>query len=199
MATHHKNHGHGIGKLIATLFVVMVMLTLAFMPAKVISAAWDSERSMTRAIGSATFDRWIMLESEKVTAGWGEAANAAIDNMAGAGLARALSERIYVAFVWLNLIVYRAISVMLWLLIGIPFVFAAAIDGYYVREIRKESFIAQSPIRHKLGARVMQHSTLGIMIWILLPVTVPPIISPLLILLSGFASWIWLANLQKRI
>lgn len=199
MAAQNNNNGNGLGKWIAVGILMMAMMTLALMPAKFITAAWEGERRMTSAVGSTTFDKWIALESDKITAGWGEAANAAMDSLGRSSTASILNERIYVAFVWLKLIAYRAMSLVFWLLIGIPFVFAAAIDGFYVREIRKESFIAQSPIRHKLGSSLMQHSTFAILVWILIPTAIPPVIAPMLILLASFACWIWLANLQKRI
>lgn len=199
MATQHRKSEFSLGKIIGMAFILIVMLTLGFMPSKSMTAAWEGERRMTTAVGSVRFDKWIVLESDKITAGWGEAANEAMNHTGDSAVSHIVNERIYVAFVWLRLIAYRAISLMFWSLIGIPFVFAAAIDGYYVREIRKESFISQSPIRHKLGASAMQHSTLAVLVWIFLPISAPPLIAPLLIGVASFACWIWLANLQKRI
>jgi hypothetical protein len=86
-----------------------------------------------------------------------------------------------------------------WLLPGIPFAIVAYLDGQYVREIRKFSFVAQSPIRHKLGIRVMWVVLIGLMGWLLVPVPLPAMIAPFLTVAISYSLWLWVSNLQKRL
>ena len=86
-----------------------------------------------------------------------------------------------------------------WLLPGIPLVLAAYMDGQFVREIRKYSFVAQSPIRHKLGVRVMWMVLAGLAGWIVLPVPMPSLLAPVLIVSISYSLWLWVSNLQKRL
>lgn len=85
-----------------------------------------------------------------------------------------------------------------WLLPGIPLAIAAYLDGQYVREIRKFSFVAQSPIRHKLGIRVMWLVLIGLMGWLLVPVPLA-LVAPTLTVAISYSLWLWVSNLQKRL
>jgi hypothetical protein len=68
-----------------------------------------------------------------------------------------------------------------------------------VREIRKYSFVAQSPIRHMLGVRVMWIVIIGLIGWLFLPVTLPALIAPSLTVALAYSLWLWVSNLQKRL
>lgn len=175
----------------------LVLLVLAFMPVQAMLGAWEGERNMNRQIGGDGFDAWAAAETWGVMAEWGARTRTGIESTQGVG--KLLGERIYLLFIWCSLIVYRATSLMLWLLIISPFVIAASADGYYVREIRKDSFVAQSPIRHKAGAIAMKLTAISLAVWLFIPFALPSLLAPMLIALFGLASWLWLSNLQKRI
>jgi hypothetical protein len=179
--------------------LALLLLALAFMPAQAMSRAWEGEREMVRALGGEAFDAWILSEGSAMLSGWGETATSLADEIASHGMGKPAVERIYIVFVWLNLIVFRLMSLVLWLLAVSPVVLALSIDGYYVREIRKESFVAQSPIRHKAGAWLMQLTILVMAIWLLIPAAIPPVVAPFLLAMFGVSSWLWISNLQKRI
>ncbi|WP_291982603.1 hypothetical protein [Candidatus Accumulibacter sp. ACC005] len=86
-----------------------------------------------------------------------------------------------------------------WLVPGIPLVMAAYSDGQLVREIRKYSFVAQSPIRHSLGVRVLWAVLVGLAVWMIVPLPMPSLLPPLLIVSISYALWLWVSNLQKRL
>lgn len=75
----------------------------------------------------------------------------------------------------------------------------AYLDGHYMREIRKYSFVAQSPIRHKLGIRVIWVVIIGLAGWLLMPIPLPALIAPTLTVCLAYALWLWVSNLQKRL
>lgn len=102
-------------------------------------------------------------------------------------------------WLWLGLIAYRLQVLMGWLLPGVPIMLATYLDGHYVREIRKYSFVAQSPIRHKLGVRVMWIVLAGLAGWVIVPVPMPSLLAPILIVLISCSLWLWVSNLQKRL
>jgi len=107
--------------------------------------------------------------------------------------------RIEATWLWMGLVVYRLHVLMGWLLSGIPLAIVAYLDGQYVREIRKFSFVAQSPIRHKLGIRVMWVVLIGLMGWLVVPVPLPAMIAPVLTVAISYSLWLWVSNLQKRL
>jgi hypothetical protein len=82
------------------------------------------------------------------------------------GFSQWTRSRIEATWLWLGLVAYRLNVLSGWLLPGIPLVIVAYLDGHYMREIRKYSFVAQSPIRHKLGIRVtwIRHYWIGRMV-----------------------------------
>ncbi|MEF8731226.1 MAG: DUF4400 domain-containing protein [Candidatus Accumulibacter meliphilus] len=108
-------------------------------------------------------------------------------------------ERIVATWLWIGLVTYRMQVLMGWLLPGIPLVMAAYGDGQLVREIRKYSFVAQSPIRHSLGVRVLWTVLVGLAAWMVVPLPLPSLLPPLLIIAIAYALWLWVSNLQKRL
>lgn len=76
---------------------------------------------------------------------------------------------------------------------------AAYLDGHFVREIRKYSFVAQSPIRHKLGVRLIWIVLAGFAGWVMVPIPMPLLLAPMLIVLISYSLWLWVSNLQKRL
>jgi hypothetical protein len=106
---------------------------------------------------------------------------------------------VYVTLLWASLIVYRAYVLMMWALIGIPLILAASVDGLFIREIRKHSFVSQSPIRHKIGIHFFRLVSVVMVVWLCLPVPAPVFVAPSVICFMAFSLWLWAGNLQKRL
>lgn len=189
-----------------TVFIAMVA-TWAVIPPTVIRNAWAAERTEvfaiagkdeTRMYGRTMGDMQKSLASDfrgfitdAEAMGQGEFGNASFS--------RWTQDRIIATWLWIGLIAYRLQILMGWLLPGIPFALAAYMDGQLVREIRKYSFVAQSPIRHKLGVRVMWTVLMGLAGWIIVPVPMPSLLAPTLIVSISYSLWLWVSNLQKRL
>jgi len=110
-----------------------------------------------------------------------------------------LLDRIYVTLLWSDIVLYRMYSFTLWVLIALPFMLAASSDGVLIREIRKNMFISQSPLRLSIGANLFLLSLALLLLWLFMPFPLPAILAPILILLVAFSLWMWMANIQKRI
>lgn len=115
------------------------------------------------------------------------------------GFSRWMRERVEASWLWIGLVAYRLHVLMGWFIPGIPMAIVSYLDGHYVREIRKYSFVAQSPIRHKLGIRVLWSAILGLVGWLLVPIPLPVLIAPVLTVCLAYALWLWVSNLQKRL
>jgi hypothetical protein len=109
------------------------------------------------------------------------------------------TDRIYTSLIWLNLITYRSFTLLMWGLLGIPFVLAASVDGFYLREIRKTSFVSQSPIRHKIGIHFFKLVSVAVLVWLCIPVPMPFIVAPTVICFLALSLWLWVGHLQKRL
>lgn len=195
----------------STFFIITIFITVvatwAFIPPALIRSAWAAERAEVYAIAGKgetnvygrTMDdlqkslasdfRGFIIEAEAIGQG----------PLGNTGFSRWTQDRIVATWLWIGLIAYRLQVLMGWLLPGIPLVLAAYMDGQFVREIRKYSFVAQSPIRHKLGVRVMWMVLAGLAGWIVLPVPMPSLLAPVLIVSISYSLWLWVSNLQKRL
>lgn len=112
---------------------------------------------------------------------------------------RWLAERLYVAVVWAAIIAYRLFSLAVWIFVSSPIIAGAFFDGYYLREIRKMTFVSQSPIRHRLGVSLLYIAIISLIVWMVLPITIPVITAPIIVLLMALSLWMWIGNLQKRL
>ena len=192
--------------LAVTLFILIVAVWV-FIPPAVIRSAWLEERAQVYAIvgnsESAVYGRITDdLQTSLAGAFQGyirEAQAMGEGPLGNSSFSRWTQDRIMATWLWLGLIAYRLQVLMGWLLPGMPIILATYLDGHYVREIRKYSFVAQSPIRHKLGVRVMWGVLAGFAGWIIVPVPMPSLLAPTLIVLISCSLWLWVSNLQKRL
>ena len=186
---------------------IAVVATWLFIPPSIIRSAWQTERSEVYALAGpgehlifrqamnglqqsmAKEFREFLLEADAM----GEGA------LGNSSFSQWTLLRIEATWLWMGLVVYRLHVLMGWLLPGIPLAIVAYLDGQYVREIRKFSFVAQSPIRHKLGIRVMWVVLIGLMCWLLVPVPLPALVAPILTVAISYSLWLWVSNLQKRL
>ena len=197
----------GISMVLAIGVFIAIVATWLIIPPAVIRNSWMAERGEVYAIAG---------QAEHVV--YGQAISGLKETMAkdfqsylieaqamGQGPLGNVSfsqwarSRIEATWLWIGLLVYRVYVLMGWLVPGIPLAIVAYLDGHYVREIRKFSFVAQSPIRHKLGIRVMWVVLLGTAGWLLIPVPLPALLAPALTVSLAYSLWLWVSNLQKRL
>lgn len=195
----------------STLVVVTLVLGIAavwaLIPPAAIRSAWVTERAGVYAVagagegvlfGRALDDLQFSLAGD--FRGWlGDVRSIGEGPWDPAGFADWMQGRVVVTWLWVGLIAYRLQVLVGWLLPGIPLVMAAYTDGQLVREIRKYAFVAQSPIRHSLGVRVLWTVLVGLAVWMIVPVPMPAMLPPLLIVAIAYALWLWVSNLQKRL
>jgi hypothetical protein len=188
------------------LFLVMTA-TWAFIPPAVIRNAWIAERAEVYALAgsgeSAVYGRTLEdLEKSLVSDFRGffiDAQSTGQGPFGSVDFSAWARDRIVASWLWIGLVAYRLQVLMGWLVPGIPLVMAAYSDGQLVREIRKYSFVAQSPIRHSLGVRVLWAVLVGLAVWMIVPLPMPSLLPPLLIVSISYALWLWVSNLQKRL
>jgi hypothetical protein len=202
-----KNSDSGWSTFLAISLFILIVATWVFIQPAVIRSAWMEERAQVYAIAgngeSAVYGR-ITDDLQKSLAGVfqgyiREAQAMGQGPLGNSAFSRWTQDRIMATWLWFGLIAYRLQVLMGWLLPGIPIVLATYLDGHYVREIRKYSFVAQSPIRHKLGVRVMWGVLAGLAGWVIVPVPMPSLLAPTLIVLISCSLWLWVSNLQKRL
>lgn len=198
MARPEKKRGEW-GAFIGIVLMVGILAVWALIPIKVMESSWRTEQeSMTAWAGEGT-RRWIEYQAGDILSQVAKEGARAVDAMGRSQVDGWLAGRVYVTLLWASLIVYRAYVLMMWALIGIPLILAASVDGLFIREIRKHSFVSQSPIRHKIGIHFFRLVTIAMVVWLCLPVPAPVFVAPLVIAFMAFSLWLWAGNLQKRL
>ena len=202
-----KNSDSGWSTFLAISLFILIVATWVFIQPAVIRSAWMEERAQVYAIAgngeSAVYGRItddLQTSLAGVFQGYIREAQAMGQGPLGnSAFSRWTQDRVMATWLWLGLIAYRLQVLIGWLLPGIPIMLATYLDGHYVREIRKYSFVAQSPIRHKIGVRVMWLVLAGLAGWVIVPVPMPSLLAPTLIVLVSCSLWLWVSNLQKRL
>ena len=159
------------------------------------------ERAFVIELSGQQADQWIFSKMISVSAGQIQGMSDAIKDTKDTPDAFKgwIQNRIVVTWLWGSLIVYRTNLLMLFWFILMPFTIAVAIDGYSTRMIRTFQFSSQSPIRHRIGVLISTGVLFGVAIWLVLPIPLPSVVAPLAIVSIGWATWMWVSNLQKRI
>ena len=142
---------------------------------------------------------WIKSQAISAMNGMAKDAEKAARDLGESGIERWLADRIYASVMWVATAAHRAAALMMWLLLGIPLILAASVDGFYVREIRKTAFISQSPIRHKIGIHFFRLVSIAMVLWLFLPIPMPIIAAPAVVCFMALSLWLWVGNLQKRL
>ena len=192
---------------IAVALFLLMAATWAFIPPTVIRNAWIAERAEVYAIAgkgeSDVYGRTLDDMEKSLASDFRsfiiDAQSTGQGPFGSSDLSAWAQGRIVATWLWIGLVAYRLQVLMGWLVPGIPLVMAAYSDGQLVREIRKYSFVAQSPIRHSLGVRVLWAVLVGLAVWIIVPLPMPSLLPPLLIVSISYALWLWVSNLQKRL
>jgi hypothetical protein len=187
------------GAFVGIVLMVSIMAVWALIPIKVMESSWATEQESMASWAGESTRRWIESQAGEMLSQLAEEGAKAVDGMGSSQVDGWLAGRLYVTLLWASLIVYRAYVLMMWALIGIPLVLAASVDGLYIREIRKHSFVSQSPIRHKIGIHFFHLVTIVMVVWLCLPIPAPFFVAPLVIAFMAFSLWLWAGNLQKRL
>ena len=198
MARQEQKRGEW-GSFFAVLLLVGLLAAWALIPVRVIDATWEAEQQqMTRWAGEGA-NQWIVQQTASALSETVKDAGKVATSLSKSDIERWLTDRIYASLIWGNLITYRSFTLLMWGLLGIPFVLAASVDGFYLREIRKTSFVSQSPIRHKIGIHFFKLVSLAILVWLCIPVPMPFIAAPTVICFLALSLWLWVGHLQKRL
>lgn len=184
---------------IATLLMAGFIAMLALIPSQAIEQTWQAETSQIKSIGGDRAHVWIRAQMAGFMSDIVKSGVETETNLGTSKVENWVRDRIYASLLWANLALYRAASLLMWSLIGLPLIMAAAVDGFYVREIRKMAFTSQSPIRHKIGIHFFRMVSIALLFWLMLPVPMPMIAAPLVIVFFSVSTWLWVGNLQKRI
>ncbi|GAB1392989.1 hypothetical protein MASR1M60_11520 [Rhodocyclaceae bacterium] len=198
MARQEQKRGEW-GSFIAVLLLIGVLATWALIPVRVIDATWLAEQQqMTRWAGEGA-NQWVSLQTASALNVIAQDAGKAAAGLSRSEIDHWATDRIYTSLIWLNLFTYRSFTLLMWGLLGIPFVLAASVDGFYLREIRKTSFVSQSPIRHKIGIHFFKFVSVAVLVWLCIPVPMPFIVAPTVICFLALSLWLWVGHLQKRL
>jgi len=194
--THQPQQWAGM---LAALIMAGLVAAWALIPSVALERTWQAERAQLRAWAGERTENWIATQALPAIVRMAEDAVKTAGGLGSSGIERWLADRTYASVLWLSIMMYRSYALVMWLLLGIPLLLAAAVDGFYVREIRKNSFISQSPIRHKIGVHFMRIVGIAIVIWLMLPTPMPLIAAPMVLLFKALSIWLWVSNLQKRL
>jgi hypothetical protein len=202
-----RQNDSGLGMVAALGVFILVATTWVFIPPATIRAAWMHERAEVHALAGEGEQRMFAESMGQLQQSMSRDFRAFLQDadamgdgpLGNQGFSQWTRSRIEATWLWLGLVVYRLTVLSGWLLPGIPLVIVAYLDGHYMREIRKYSFVAQSPIRHKLGIRVTWIVIIGLGIWVTVPIPLPAMIAPMMTVSLAYSLWLWVSNLQKRL
>ena len=187
------------GAFVTIILMVGVLVCWALIPARVLESSWRTEQEKMALWAGDSTHRWIGAQAGDVLNQVARQGERAAGGLGNSQIDSWLMGRVYVTLLWASLIVYRAYALLMWGLIGIPLILAAAADGFLIREIRKHSFVSQSPIRHKIGIHFFRLITVAMVVWLCLPIPAPIFVAPAVICFMAFSLWLWASNLQKRL
>jgi hypothetical protein len=170
-----------------------------FTPYKIIESTWKSEQEQIIDYGGTETNEWLLSQSMPFVKDLATKLRSSAENSSASQVDAWLMERIDVSLIWINLFGYRLFVAVMWLLLCMPLLTSAIIDGFYTREINKDSFISQSPIKHKMGVKLTHYLLIAVVIWLIIPLPIPSWIIPCVMSVKAITSWFWISNLQKRL
>lgn len=187
------------GAFVGIVMMVGILAVWALIPIRVMESSWRAELESLSAWAGESTCQWIESQAGELLRQVAREGARVVDGMGYSPVDGWLAGRVYVTLLWVSLIVFRAYVLMMWALIGIPLILAASLDGLYIREIRKHSFVSQSPIRHKIGVHFFRLVSIVMVVWLCSPIPAPVLVAPSVIGFMAFSLWLWAGNLQKRL
>ena len=196
-----KKESGGMGITLIIILVVVGMAVWATISPAYLMSTLKQERAFTLDLGGGAADQWIYTKTmatsieqlKDVTTGIKQATTLP------SVMRDWVQNRILSTWLWGTLIMYRANMLLLYFFILMPFTFAIMLDGFWVREISMHRFSSQSSARHRFGVVINTTTLFAACLWLVIPIPIPSVVAPLAIIAVGFATWMWLSNLQKRI
>ncbi|SCZ85022.1 conserved membrane hypothetical protein [Nitrosomonas mobilis] len=185
--------------LIVTLCIIGMIAAWLLIPRQIVEQARVAEQQQMISWAGEGADQWIYGKSSAMALEFSREVVKATSIEMTRELKGWVVDRIYTTILWSDIIFYRMYSLALWFLIAFPVLMAASTDGVLMREIRKNMFISQSPLRLSIGANLFLLSSVLLLLWLFIPFLLPAISAPGMILMMGFSLWMWMANIQKRI
>lgn len=195
----HEHRKGDWGIFIAVVLIIGMAAIWALIPVRVMEETWRLEQAQMMSLVGETSSDWIRAQMAGTMAVIVKDAEAATNALGDSQIERWLKGRIYTSLLWVSLATYRASTLLMWTLMSIPMIIAASIDGFYIREIRKTTFISQSPIRHKIGVNIFKLVSTAIVAWLIMPIPMPVVVAPIVICLLALSMWLWVGHLQKRL
>ena len=116
----------------------------------------------------------------------------------GPGVAITKSYNVYVQGLILNLFVaaLRFFIFGVWFLLLIPVFIAAVIDGFVIRAIKRSEFGAIRPAAYSVMSMVVIPMAMAPLMYLVIPMPIPPLSSPLWALLMVLPLSAMVANMQ---
>lgn len=116
----------------------------------------------------------------------------------GPGVAITKSYNVYVQGLILNLFVaaLRFFIFGVWFLLLIPVFIAAVIDGFVIRAIKRSEFGAIRPAAYSVMSMVVIPMAMAPLMYLVIPMPIPPLSSPLWALLMALPLSAMVANMQ---
>ncbi|KXS30842.1 MAG: Uncharacterized protein AWT59_3036 [Candidatus Gallionella acididurans] len=201
MAAKKEKSGAGAVAWLAIITIVALMATWVVISPEYLLKSLTVDREFSVSLGGQAADQWIYgkMISSSLEQARGMPGSFKDTGTLPTALRNWAREHIITTWLWASLILYRANMLLLYFFILMPFIAVIAMDGFWVKQISTYRFSSQSPIRHRFGVILSTWTAIGTCIWAVLPVPIPSVVAPLAIASIGFATWTWLANLQKRI
>ena len=184
----------------ALILLLLVLLGIGlFTPYKIIESTLKSEQEQIIDYGGTETNEWLLSQSMPFVKDLATKLRSSAENSSSSQVDAWLMERIDVSLIWINLFGYRLFVAVMWMLLCMPLLTSAIIDGFYTREINKDSFISQSPIKHKVGVKLTHYLLIAVVIWLIIPLPIPSWIIPCIMSVKSITSWFLICNLQKRL
>lgn len=115
------------------------------------------------------------------------------------GLTALVDKRLDVFWLAVHQAYYRFAIMMAWLPYMLPLLIVATVDGLIQREIRKWQFAFSSPAAHQIAVKIIYGTIAVVILSPFLPIAIPPLTMPGLMGAAAVASWVSMANIQKRV
>lgn len=184
---------------LAVVLLVGIILLWGLMPPAVIESSWRAEEAQLTTLGWEATHRWVMHQMGPMQVNLTTGTQMLAEGLGNNPFEQWLTGRLYVTLLWGSLIIYRFQLLLMWGLFGIPLVLAAVVDGFAMREIRKHSFVSQSPIKHRVGVYGFRGAGVSVALWLLMPIPLPALLCPAAYVGLALSLWMWVGNLQKRL
>lgn len=198
MSNPTRKQGSWTGFLAVVLLVGLILLW-GFIPPEVVESSWRAEQMQLTTLNWEASHRWIMRQAGPMLVNLTNETEKLAKGLGNTPFEQWLAGRLYVSLLWGSLIIYRFQLLLMWGLFGIPLVLAAVVDGFSKREIRKHSFVSQSPIKHRIGVYGFRGQGVGVVFWLIIPMPMPALLCPAVYVGLALSLWMWGGNLQKRL